>query len=579
MNKEMVISSTPHETRVAILEDDQVVEVFIEREQSRGVVGNIYKGRVSKVLPGMQSAFVDLGLERDAFLYVTDVIDPTAESLEDEDEPVVQPVPEAALAALATQAEGAEVADAGAESGSDAEPEEGEEVVAAPVAAAPVPDVSASTPVATQEAQTSQGGQRRGGRGADRDRTAPEVRIEDLLKEGQEVVVQVVKEPLGTKGARITSHISLPGRFLVYMPTVDHIGVSRKIESREERKRLRAIVQKFKEESGLPGGTIIRTAAVNRPDEDILSDLEYFKSVWTEVQRRKETQRPPCALYREESLVAKLLRDFLTEQFTAIRIDDETEYNRVVALMGRIMPAMAGRVKHYSKDYPIFDEYGVQGEIDKALRSKVWLKSGGYIVINQTEALVAIDVNTGRYVGKKTAGRLEDTIVKTNLEAAKEISRQMRLRDLGGIIVLDFIDMEDKKNRQKVFAAMEQEMRRDRAPSKAVQVNDFGLVIVTRKRVKSSLERLLTEPCPYCSGTGTIKASPTICYDILTEVKKVAADLDGYSLVLRVNPEVARALKEEGRNVFKELEATVGRSVTVRSDEQLHHEQFDLMAI
>jgi len=573
MNKEMVISSTPHETRVAILEDDQVVEVFIEREQSRGVVGNIYKGRVSKVLPGMQSAFVDLGLERDAFLYVTDVIDPTAESLEDEDEPVVQPVPEAALAALATQAEGASevTAEVGADDGADAEAEES----AAPPAEAPAaPETTAAAP-----APQNGNGQRRGGRGAERDRTAPEVRIEDLLKEGQEVVVQVVKEPLGTKGARITSHISLPGRFLVYMPTVDHIGVSRKIESREERKRLRAIVQKFKEESGLPGGTIIRTAAVNRPDEDILSDLEYFKSVWTEVQRRKETQRPPCALYREESLVAKLLRDFLTEQFTAIRIDDETEYNRVVALMGRIMPAMASRVKHYSKDYPIFDEYGVQGEIDKALRSKVWLKSGGYIVINQTEALVAIDVNTGRYVGKKTAGRLEDTIVKTNLEAAKEISRQMRLRDLGGIIVLDFIDMEDKKNRQKVFAAMEQEMRRDRAPSKAVQVNDFGLVIVTRKRVKSSLERLLTEPCPYCSGTGTIKASPTICYDILTEVKKVAADLDGYSLVLRVNPEVARALKEEGRNVFKELEATVGRSVTVRSDEQLHHEQFDLMAI
>jgi ribonuclease G len=274
-----------------------------------------------------------------------------------------------------------------------------------------------------------------------------------------------------------------------------------------------------------------------------------------------------------------LLRDFLTEQFTAIRIDDETEYQRVLTLVGRIMPSMAARVKKYSKDYPIFDEYGVQGEIDKALRSKVWLKSGGYIVVNQTEALVAIDVNTGRYVGKKTAGRLEDTIVKTNLEAAKEIVRQMRLRDLGGIIVLDFIDMEDKKNRQKVFQAIEQELRRDRAPSKAVQVNDFGLVIITRKRVKSSLERLLTEPCPYCSGTGSIKASPTICYDILTEVKKVSADLDGYSLVLRVNPEVARALREEGRGVFKELEAAVGRPVTVRPDEQLHHEQFDLMAM
>ncbi len=562
MNKEMVVSSTIHETRVAILEDDQVVEVFIEREQSRGVVGNIYKGRVSKVLPGMQSAFVDLGLERDAFLYVTDVIDPTEESLEeDEDQPVVPvPDPEALFAEGPTN---------GDEMGS----------AAAPDAAAP-DDAHKSAPAPAQAA--SPAGQATGKdprRGRDRERTPSTASIEDLLKEGQEVVVQVVKEPLGTKGARITSHISLPGRFLVYMPTVNHIGVSRKIESRDERRRVRAIVQKFKEDTGLPGGVIIRTAAVNRPEEDILSDLQYFQTVWTEVQRRRETQRPPAVLYREESLVAKLLRDFLTEQFTAIRIDDETEYQRVVTLVGRIMPNMAARVKKYSKDYPIFDEYGVQGEIDKALRSKVWLKSGGYIVVNQTEALVAIDVNTGRYVGKKTAGRLEDTIVKTNLEAAKEIVRQMRLRDLGGIIVLDFIDMEDKKNRQKVFQAIEQELRRDRAPSKAVQVSDFGLVIITRKRVKSSLERLLTEPCPYCSGTGAIKASPTICYDILTEVKKVSADLDGYSLVLRVNPEVARALREEGRGVFKELEAAVGRPVTVRADDQLHHEQFDLMAM
>ena len=545
MNKEMVVSSTSHETRVAILEDDQVVEVFIEREQSRGVVGNIYKGRVSKVLPGMQSAFVDLGLERDAFLYVTDVIDPTEESLEEEEDQTPEPVPEPE--GIFNGGEDAKAAEA-----------------PGPLAPAPAPAANAS---------------QNGKRGRDRERTPSTTKIEDLLKEGQEVVVQVLKEPLGTKGARITSHISLPGRFLVYMPTVNHIGVSRKIESRDERRRVRGIVQKFKEETGLPGGVIIRTAAVNRPEEDILSDLQYFQTVWTEVQRRKETQRSPAVLYREESLVAKLLRDFLTEQFTAIRIDDETEYQRVVTLVSRIMPSMAARVKKYSKDYPIFDEYGVQGEIDKALRSKVWLKSGGYIVVNQTEALVAIDVNTGRYVGKKTAGRLEDTIVKTNLEAAKEIVRQMRLRDLGGIIVLDFIDMEDKKNRQKVFQAIEQELRRDRAPSKAVQVNDFGLVIITRKRVKSSLERLLTEPCPYCSGTGSIKASPTICYDILTEVKKVSADLDGYSLVLRVNPEVARALREEGKGVFKELEAAVGRPVTVRPDDQLHHEQFDLMAM
>ncbi|NQW02766.1 MAG: Rne/Rng family ribonuclease [Acidobacteria bacterium] len=573
MNKEMVISSTIHETRVAILEDDQVVEVFIEREQSRGVVGNMYKGRVSKVLPGMQSAFVDLGLERDAFLYVTDVIDPTEESLEEDEDRIPEPVPdEEPLAdALAAESEGAESEGADRTDAPEPEPDPAEGSTPA-MAVAPDAPTAGATGAATSQAGS--GGRRNG-----RERTPSTTKIEDLLKEGQEVVVQVVKEPLGTKGARITSHISLPGRFLVYMPTVNHIGVSRKIESREERRRVRALVQKFKDETGLPGGVIIRTAAVNRPEEDILSDLQYFQAVWTEVQRRRETQRSPAVLYREESLVAKLLRDFLTEQFTAIRIDDETEYQRVVALVGRIMPNMASRVKHYNKDYPIFEEYGVQGEIDKALRSKVWLKSGGYLVVNQTEALVAIDINTGRYVGKKTAGRLEDTIVKTNLEASKEIVRQMRLRDLGGIIVLDFIDMEDKKNRQKVFQAIEQELRRDRAPSKAVQVNDFGLVIITRKRVKSSLERLLTEPCPYCSGTGAIKASPTICYDILTEVKKVSADLDGYSLVLRVNPEVARAFREEGRGVFKELEATVGRAVTVRPDGQLHHEQFDLMAM
>jgi ribonuclease G len=388
-----------------------------------------------------------------------------------------------------------------------------------------------------------------------------------------------VKEPLGTKGARITSHLSLPGRFLVYMPTVDHIGVSRKIDSRDERRRLRGIVQRFREQSGLPGGVIIRTAASDRPEADIVADLTYFQQVWTEIQKRRESERTPAVLFREESLVTKLLRDLLTEQYTAIRIDDDTEHRRVVSLISRIMPPMVGRVKKYSKDYPIFDEYGVQSEIDKALRSKVWLKSGGYIVINQTEALVAIDVNTGRYVGKKSAGRLEDTIVKTNLEAVREIIRQIRLRDLGGIIVLDFIDMEEKKNRQKVAQAVEQELRKDRAPSKAVQVSDFGLIIITRKRVKSSLERQLTEPCPYCSGTGTIKTSATICYDILTEVKKVSSDLDGYSLVLRVNPEIARALRDESRSVFRELEQSVGRPVTIRADEQLHHEQFDLMAI
>ena len=504
MNKEMIVSSNGHETMVAILEDDLVAEVFVERERQRSVVGNVYKGRVSKVLPGMQSSFIDLGLERDGFLYVDDVINPEEfDKLDDEEE----------------------------------------------------------------------GGRPRN----ERDR--PKAKIEELLREGQEIIVQVVKEPLGTKGARLTSHVTMPGRFLVFMPTVDHIGVSRKIESREERGRLRGIVREFREETGFTGGVIIRTAASGRPKEDIVSDLVAFHKIWKEIRQRTESGRAPAVLYQEQSIVSRLLRDLLTEDYQAIRIDNATEHQRVLELVERIMPSLAPKVKLYSKPFPIFDEYGVQAEIDKALKSKVWLKSGGSIVINQTEALVAIDVNTGRYVGKKTAGRLEDTIVKTNLEAVKEIVRQIRLRDLGGIIVLDLIDMEDRKNRQKVLQAVEQELKKDRSPSKALQVSDFGLVIITRKRVKQSLERVLTEPCPYCSGSGVIKSSSTICYEILNEVKKVSPDLNGHRLLLRVNPDIARALKEEEQAVLKDLKQSIGKDVSIKADVHLHHEQFDVMAV
>src|SRR6058998_3880077 len=334
MTKEMIISSNGHETMVAILEDDLVAEIFVERERQRGVVGNVYKGRVSKVLPGMQSSFIDLGLERDGFLYVDDVVDTMEEfdklAGDDEDE---------------------------------------------------------------------------GPKGERRDGDRPKPKIEELLREGQEIVVQVVKEPLGTKGARLTSHVTMPGRFLLFMPTVDHIGVSRKIESRDERSRLRGIVREFREAHGFTGGVIIRTAAAGRPKEDIVSDLEAFHKIWTEIRQKTESARAPVVVYREQSLVGKLLRDLLTDEFQAIRIDHAQEHQRVLELIERILPNLAPKVKLYSKPFPIFEEYGVQAEIDKALKSKVWLKSGGSIVINQTEALVAIDVNTGRYVGKKSSGR------------------------------------------------------------------------------------------------------------------------------------------------------------------------------
>ncbi|MBI2187534.1 MAG: Rne/Rng family ribonuclease [Acidobacteria bacterium] len=550
MSKEMIISASAHETRVAILEDDQVAEIFIERERQRGVVGNLYKGRVSKVLPGMQSAFVDLGLERDGFLYVSDVIAPSEE-----------------LDRFETEEEPPQVGENGARPSAPPQAP----LVGRRGGHSGLPDRGRRD----RDPSTGSGSPRAGSRGE----KGPEPKIEELLKEGQEIIVQVAKEPLGTKGARLTCHATMPGRFLVFMPTVDHIGVSRKIDSREERSRLRGIVREFRQQHGFGGGVIIRTAAAGRSKEDIVSDLSYFHRVWTEIRQKADSSRAPAVVYQEQSLVAKLLRDLLTEDFSAIRIDNGLEYRRVVELVDRMMPALASRVKLYEKEYPIFEEYGVQAEIDRALRSKVWLKSGGSIVINQTEALVAIDVNTGRYVGKKTAGRLEDTILKTNLEAVKEIVRQIRLRDLGGIIVLDFIDMEEKKNRQRVFQAVEQELRKDRAPSKALQVSDFGLVIITRKRVKQSLERVLTEPCPYCAGSAVIKSSATICYEILAEVKKISADLDGQTLVLRVNPDIARALRDEERAVFKDLKQSLGREIAIRADAQLHHEQFDLMAV
>ena len=513
MNKEMIVSSNGHETMVAILEDDLVAEIFVERERHRGVVGNVYKGRVSKVLPGMQSSFIDLGLERDGFLYVADVIDTLDEfnklAGDDDDEPKSK--------------------------------------------------------------------ERQDARGDPRDR--PQQKIEELLKEGQEIIVQVVKEPLGTKGARLTSHVTMPGRFLVFMPTVDHIGVSRKIESREERGRLRGIVREFREAHGFTGGVIIRTAAGGRPKEDILGDLEAFHKIWTEMRQRNESSRAPAVLFQEQSIVARLLRDLLTEDFQAIRIDNAQEYQRVLELVERIMPNLAPKVKHYSKPFPIFDEYGVQAEIDKALKSKVWLKSGGSIVINQTEALVAIDVNTGRFVGKKTSGRLEDTIVKTNLEAVKEIVRQVRLRDLGGIIVLDspIWSRREATARRCPLQAVELELKKDRiAVQGAGRCRDFGSVIITRKRVKQSPRARAHRAVPVlCRHWQIIKSEPTICYEILSEVKKIGPDLNGHRLLLRVNPDIARALKEEESDVLRDLRQSIGKDVTIKSDVQLHHEQFD----
>jgi ribonuclease G len=487
MAKELIVQTTPQETRVALLEEGRVSELFIEREAQRGIVGNIYKGRVTRVLPGMQSAFVDLGTERHAFLHVADVFEDLPENLLAPDE-----------------------------------------------------------------------------------RHAP---IEQRLHEGQEILVQVLKEPLGQKGARITSHVSLPGRYLVFMPTVEHVGVSRKITDEDERRRLKQLLKEIRLERG-GGGLIARTAGNGRSREDFERDARYLTRTWDEVRAVAQRQAAPCVLHHELSLVQRLLRDLLSDDVAAICLDSEREFQRTLDLVGQLRPDLAPRVRLHTSGEEIFERHGVQAELERALRSKVWLESGGYIVINPTEALVAIDVNTGRYVGNS---RPEETILATNLEAVRELVRQIRLRDLGGIIVVDFIDMEERKSRQRVMAALEAELKRDRSPTKLLQVSEFGLVIITRKRVKQSLERTLCQPCPYCAGSGLVKNVVTVCSEIWSEIKKLAPDMKGERLQLRVNPEVARALAGEEAGLLAELSGLVGSPISVLGDPLLHQEQFDVV--
>jgi Rne/Rng family ribonuclease len=396
--------------------------------------------------------------------------------------------------------------------------------------------------------------------------------ITELLKEGQEILVQIAKEPIGKKGARITSHIALPGRFLVYMPTVNHTGVSRKIASEEERQRLKRII--ISERENGHGGFIVRTAAQGASEEELRADIRFLKNLWSEIKTRAEAGKGPTLIYHDLNVVERVLRDQVTSDFTAIWVDTEQEYERVLRFANRFQPALVRRVKLYSKEIPLFEQFGLSDEINKALKSKVWLKSGGYIVINQTEALVAIDVNTGKYVGK--TARLEDTIVKTNVDAIKEIVRQIRLRDLGGIIIIDFIDMDERRNRQKVMQALEEALRSDRAPSKVLQFNDFGLVAITRKRVKQSLERTIGSPCPYCESTGYVKSVTTVCNDIYVEMRKMAKHLDHTDVMLRVNPEVAKTLKGNNGKALTEMEELTKRTVIVKSDPALHQEQFDI---
>ncbi len=419
------------------------------------------------------------------------------------------------------------------------------------------------------------------GRGAPNNRRGPSRRsaqttdlpiISDLLKSGQEILVQIAKEPIAKKGARITSHIALPGRFLVFMPTVTHVGVSRKIASEEERHRLKRILMHERGEA--PGGLIVRTAAEGASEEELRADLRFLMNLWNDIKQRSESSKSPALIYHDLSLIERILRDQVSSNFANIWVDTEADYERIVRFLNRFSPSLVRRVKLYTKETPLFEHFGIQDEISKALRSKVWLKSGGSIVINQTEALVAIDINTGKYVGK--SARLEDTILKTNLDAVPEIVRQIRLRDLGGIIVIDFIDMDERRNRFKVMAALEEALKSDRAPTKVLQFNDFGLVAITRKRVKQSLERTLSVPCPVCQATGMVKSSATVCNEIYIEMRKMRKHFENADVMLRVNPETVKVLKANNNRWLTDLEELVGKNVLVKSDPTLHPEQFDI---
>lgn len=510
MSREIVINATRHESRIAVLDEGQVVELWVERTRHRTIVGNIYKGRVTKVLPGMQSAFVDLGLDRDAFLYVSDVIE-------------------------------------------DLEEYESE---------------------TTDELNLDRGIDRGLERGVDEMQShRSEASIADLLREGQEIVVQVSKDTIAGKGARITSHVTLPGRFLVYMPTVNHIGVSRRIEDEAERLRLKEILERIR--PGNHGGFIVRTAGEGRGEEEFLADFRYLTDLWEQIKRRAEKSSAPAAIHHDLDLVLRTIRDVLSAEFKSVWVDSIEQYQRIVEFLDQIQPQLVSRVRLYRRDEAIFDEFGIEPEIAKALKSKVWLRSGGYIVINQTEALVAIDVNTGKYVGKKN---LEETVFRTNLEAAKEIVRQIRLRDLGGIIVLDFIDMEEPSNRQRLFEALETEIRKDRSKTKVLQISEFGLIEMTRKRVRQSLERSLTQACPYCGGSGRIKSNTTIALEIWRELMKLRDIHEGQDVIVRVNPIVYSTL-HTGDPIFEEVERTMGIHLVFKPDESLHHEQFDVMRI
>ena len=510
MYKQIVINVADHETRVALLEDGTIAELFIERKDGADSAGNIYKGRVQRVLPGMQAAFVDIGLNQAAFIYVDDVI-------------------------------GAHIEDVERYFNEKKEQEE------------------------NLSEDSEENGQQ--------DLFLTKQNIEGLITEGQEMLVQVAKSPMETKGARITSHVSLPGRFLVLMPTSDHIGISRRIEDPVERDRLKEIVASMRTEQL---GYIVRTAAEGVRQEKLAYEMGFLKNLWEGIKNKYSSMPTPSLLHKELSVSLRAVRDLLIQEAEKLVVDSRSGYESILSFLDTFMPSLKDSVELYEGREPIFDAYNLEGDISRALKRKVWLKSGGYIVIEHTEALVAIDVNTGRYVGKHN---LEETITKTNLEAVKEIAYQIRLRDIGGIIIIDFIDMEKKSNQEKIFNSLQDALKKDRSKTNVLPMSEMGLIQMTRKRIRKPLTRLLCEPCFYCEGEGYLISKKTICYNVYRDVIRDSRDMLGQRLTLRVNPEIAELLYGEESHLILALERKIEKRVVVYPNPKFHMEQFDILEI
>jgi ribonuclease G len=507
MKREIIINASLVDTRVAVLEDGQLFEYLFESSKSRGIAGNIYKGRVLKILPGMQAAFVDIGLSKDAFLYVRDVY----EDLEEYER----------LLSLVD---------------SEVSPPEEEEIMP---------------------------------RRLSSKKSFPS--IEELLQEGQEILVQVAREPLGTKGARITSHITLPGRYLVYMPMDRQIGVSRKISDEEERIRLRQIIEKI----NLTGeGLIVRTVGVGKGEQEFQADLDFLRNLWQRIRMKAEKLSAPSLVHQDLDLVFRVIRDIFSEEVSHLIIDSSLEYERCLEYMDSLQPELKSRLDLYTEEVPIFKSFGIEKEIEKALRRRVWLKSGGYIVIEETEALVSIDVNTGKYVGKQD---FEETVLKTNLEASGEIARQVRLRDLGGIIIIDFIDMTKQQNRERVVEELKEAMRSDRSPTNVLFLNELGLVEMTRKRVRPGMSMHMGIPCPACNGTGWLRSMQSIAAQILREVEWKMCRNQVRKVTIKAHSDIIDWLRAEEAELIAMLGGNTNGEIVLSPQESLSEKMYQIV--